>query len=47
MKRILARALLFIAIFAMAVLTFNVDVPTSGSSEAGSFVIAADMGGGT
>jgi len=46
-KRILARALLFIAIFSMAVLTFNVDVPTSGSSEAGSFVMAADTADGT
>ena len=42
MKRILARALLFIAIFSVAVLTFNVDVPTAGSSAAGSFVIAGD-----
>lgn len=42
MNQILARALLFIAIFSMAVLTFNVDVPTAGSSEAGSFVIAGD-----
>jgi len=41
-KRILARALLFIAIFSMAVLTFNVDLPTTGSSEAGSFVIAGN-----
>lgn len=47
MKRIVARALLFIAIFSMAVLTFNVDVPISGSSEAGSFVMAADTAGGT
>lgn len=45
--RILARALLFIAIFSMAVLTLNVDVPTSGKSEAGSFVIAADTAGQT
>lgn len=47
MKRTLARALLFIAIFSMAVLTFNVDVPTAGTSAAGSFVIAGDTTGGT
>lgn len=43
----LARALLFIAVFSMAVLMFNVDVPTSGSSEAGSFVIAGETTDGT